>query len=354
MPADPAASASAAADRLPETMDALREGLARRIVGMEGVVEHVLWCLLANGHGLLVGVPGLAKTMLCASLAQMLDLSFKRIQFTPDLMPGDVTGTETLGELPEGGRGFRFVPGPIFTHLLLADEINRTPPKTQAALMEAMEERQVTCGGRRRKLDPPFLVLATQNPIEQEGTYELPAAQLDRFLVRIAVGYPPEADERQIVRRTTAGRPSELPVVLTRPQILALQEAVVRTPVDRSIAEYATRIARATRPGPDLPQSLEGLVQWGAGPRAGQAMVLAAKARARLRGQRGASAEDVRAAMPAVLGHRVIPSYLALAEGVTSDIIAQRAMESVVAPDGWTPPVAKTAKKSLFARLRGR
>ncbi|MCE9635480.1 MAG: MoxR family ATPase [Planctomycetes bacterium] len=347
MAADPA-------KRLPETMTALREGLSRRIVGMDGVVEHVLYCLLSNGHGLLVGVPGLAKTMLCASLAQMLDLQFKRIQFTPDLMPGDVTGTETLGDLPEGGRGLRFVPGPIFTHLLLADEINRTPPKTQAALMEAMEERQVTCGGRLRPLDPPFLVLATQNPIEQEGTYELPAAQLDRFLVRIHVGYPPEADEKTIVRRTTAGKPADLPVILTRTDILALQESVVRTPASRDIVSYATKIARATRPGADLPKSLEGLVQWGAGPRAGQALVLAGKARARIQGRIAVEAGDIRAVLPAVLGHRVIPSYLAVAEGVTTDDIARRAMESVTAPDGWVPPVAMRAKRSLLARLRGK
>jgi MoxR-like ATPase len=345
--ADPAA-------RLPETVAALRTELARRIVGMDDVVEHVLYCLLANGHGLLVGVPGLAKTLLCSSLAQMLDLGFKRIQFTPDLMPGDVTGTETLGDLPEGGRGFRFVPGPIFTNLLLADEINRTPPKTQAALMEAMEERAVTCGGRRRELDPPFLVLATQNPIEQEGTYELPAAQLDRFLVRIPVTYPKADEEKTVVRRTTAGRMPDLPVILTRADILKLQDAVVRTPADRAVAEYATRIARATRPGADLPKTLEGLVQWGAGPRAGQSLVLAAKARARIQGRSGATPEDVRTVMPAVLGHRVIPSYLAVAEGVDSDEIARRALAAVPAPDGWAPPVAQVEKPGLVARLLGR
>jgi len=348
-------SDSAAAARLPEKISALREGLSRRIVGMDGVVEHVLYCLLADGHGLLVGVPGLAKTLLCASIARMLDLNFSRIQFTPDLMPGDVTGSETLTDLAEGGRGFRFVPGPIFTNLLLADEINRTPPKTQAALMEAMEERHVSCGGRQRPLEPPFLVLATQNPIEQEGTYELPAAQLDRFLVRIPVTYPPEADERQIVRRTTSGSPQDLPVILTKDEILALQRSVVRTTADPLVLEYATRIARATRPGPDLPASLDGLVQWGAGPRAGQAMILAAKARARIAGRTSATAEDVREVMPAVLGHRVIPSYLAVAEGVTADAIARRAMESVMAPDGWLPPAPEKKKgRSLLARLRGR
>jgi MoxR-like ATPase len=341
-------------DRLPQKVAELREGLARRIVGMEGVVEHVLYCLLADGHGLLVGVPGLAKTLLCSSLAQMLDLRFKRIQFTPDLMPGDVTGSETLGDLPEGGRGFRFVPGPIFTNLLLADEINRTPPKTQAALMEGMEERQVTCGGRRRDLDAPFLVLATQNPIEQEGTYELPAAQLDRFLVRIAVDYPSEEDEKLIVRRTTVGKGVELPVVLGRDDILALQKSVVQTPVDAGVVQYATRIARATRPGADLPKSLEGLVQWGAGPRAGQALVLAAKARARIQGRRTATADDVRTVVPAVLGHRIIASYLAVAEGVTVDEIVRRVLVAVPAPDGWAPPTETKRRRGILARLRGR
>ena len=339
------------ADKLPQKMTELRAGLAQRIVGMDAVVEHVLYCLLANGHGLLVGVPGLAKTLLCSSIAQMLDLRFSRIQFTPDLMPGDVTGTETLGELEGGGRGLRFVPGPIFTNLLLADEINRTPPKTQAALMEAMEERQVTCGGTLRALEPPFLVLATQNPIEQEGTYELPAAQLDRFLVRIQVTYPSEADEKTIVRRTTVGKPAALPVVLRRDEILALQDSVVRTPCDVGVVKYATQIARATRPGPALPKSLEGMVQWGAGPRAGQALVVAAKARARIHGRRTATADDVRAVLPAALGHRLIPSYLAIAEGLTPDEIARRACVSVAAPDGWIEPVAAKPKRSLVDKL---
>src|SRR5262245_38469024 len=247
--------------KLPATMQTLRERLAVRIVGMEDVVEQVLWCLLTGNHGLLMGVPGLAKTLLCSSVAEMLDLEFKRIQFTPDLMPGDIVGTETLGELPEGGRGFRFVPGPIFTNLLLADEINRTPPKTQAALMEAMEERVVTSGGRRRSLPLPFLVLATQNPIEQEGTYTLPAAQLDRFLVRIEVDYPEEQDEKRIVRRTTAGAAVSLPKVLSREEILALQDVVRAAPVHDRVALYATQLARATRPGPDAPKSIENLVQ---------------------------------------------------------------------------------------------
>ncbi len=343
------------ANRLPERMAALRTGLAKRIVGMDDVVEHVSWCLLTGGHGLLVGVPGLAKTLLCSSLAQMLDLSFKRIQFTPDLMPSDVTGTETLSEVEGGGRGFRFVPGPVFTNLLLADEINRTPAKTQAALMEAMEERQVTVGGVRRALEAPFLVLATQNPIEQEGTYELPAAQLDRFIVRIEVGYPAEADEKQIVRRTTAGKPAALEPVLRRDEILALQRQVVACPVDPLVMKYATSLARATRPGVDLAPSLAGLVQWGAGPRAAQSIVMASKARAMIAGRRTVSADDVRAVLPAVLRHRIVPSYLAVAEGVSPDDIVHRVAAAVPAPDGWVPPsAAPKRKRGLLARITGR
>jgi MoxR-like ATPase len=336
--------------KLPESMTVLREGLARRIVGMEPVVEHVLYCLLTSGHGLLMGVPGLAKTLLCSSLAEMLDLEFKRIQFTPDLMPGDIVGTETLGELPEGGRGFRYVAGPIFTNLLLADEINRTPPKTQAALMEGMEERVVTSGGRRRDLPRPFLVLATQNPIEQEGTYELPAAQLDRFLVRIEVDYPEEADEKRIVRRTTSGTQAELPKVLSRDEILALQEIVRGAPVSDAVARYATSLARATRPGADAPKSIENLVQWGAGPRAAQSLVMAAKSRALLAGRREPSPEDVRAVLPSVMRHRLIPSYFAAAEQIGVEEIVHRVRDAVPAPDGWAPAVA-AEEPGFFAKL---
>jgi MoxR-like ATPase len=336
---------------LPESMTVLREGLAKRIVGMEDVVEQTLWCLLAGGHGLLMGVPGLAKTLLCSSLSEMLDLEFKRIQFTPDLMPGDIVGTETLGEVEEGGRGFRYVAGPIFTNLLLADEINRTPPKTQAALMEGMEERVVTSGGKRRPLPAPFLVLATQNPIEQEGTYELPAAQLDRFLVRIEVNYPSAADERLIVRRTTAGRAAVLPKVLAREEILQLQGVVREAPVSEAVARYATTLARVTRPGPDAPASLANLVQWGAGPRAGQSLVVAAKVRALLVGRSEPSAEDVRAVLPSVMRHRIIPSYAAAAENVGVDEIVHRVRDAVPAPDGWTPTPVEVEKPGLLAKL---
>jgi MoxR-like ATPase len=337
----------ALAQKLPESMKVLREGLAKRIVGMEDVVEQSLYCLLAGGHGLLMGVPGLAKTLLCSSLAEMLDLEFKRIQFTPDLMPGDIAGTETLGDLPEGGRGFRYVPGPIFTNLLLADEINRTPPKTQAALMEGMEEHAVTSGGKQRPLPQPFLVLATQNPIEQEGTYELPAAQLDRFLLRIEVDYPAADDERRIVRRTTSGRPAALPQVLQKEEILALQGVVRAAPVSEQVARYATQLARATRPGEDAPKTLATLVQWGAGPRAAQALVVTAKARALLRGRREPNAEDVRAVLPSVMRHRLIPSYFAAAENVTVDEIVRRVRDAVPAPDGWTPAPTVEEPKGL-------
>jgi MoxR-like ATPase len=340
--------------KLPESMRTLREKLASRIVGMEDVVEQALYCLLAGGHGLLMGVPGLAKTLLCSSLAEMLDLEFKRIQFTPDLMPGDIAGTETLGDLPEGGRGFRYVPGPIFTNLLLADEINRTPPKTQAALMEAMEEHAVTSGGRQRPLPAPFLVLATQNPIEQEGTYELPAAQLDRFLLRIEVDYPGADDERLIVRRTTSGRPATLPQVLSKQEILGLQAIVRGARAPEPVARYATQLARATRPGEDAPKTLATLVQWGAGPRAAQALVVTAKARALLSGRREPTAEDVRAVLPSVMRHRLILSYHAAADNVTVDEIVRRVRDAVAAPDGWTPAPAETEPKGLFAKLRRR
>ena len=339
--------------RLPAAMNEVREQIARRIVGMEDVVEHVLYCLLCDGHGLLVGVPGLAKTLLCSSLSSLLDLEFKRIQFTPDLMPGDIVGAETLVELPEGGRGFRFVPGPVFTNLLLADEINRTPPKTQAALMEGMEEGSVTSGGTSRPLPSPFIVLATQNPIEQEGTYELPAAQLDRFLVRIHVGYPGRDDERTIVRRTTAGALPDLEPVLSRDEIVALQETVRACRADVRVVRYATTLARASRPGPDMPAALDGLMAWGAGPRAGQALVMTAKARALLAGRREPDCADVRAVLPAVLQHRLIPSFAAAARGVGTDELVRRVRDSVPAPDGWTPAPPER-EPGLLARLWAR
>ncbi len=340
--------------RLPEAMQEVRTQIARRIVGMEDVVEHVLYCLLCNGHGLLVGVPGLAKTLLCSTLSSLLDLEFKRIQFTPDLMPGDIVGAETLVELPEGGRGFRFVPGPVFTNLLLADEINRTPPKTQAALMEGMEESSVTSGGTARPLPQPFIVLATQNPIEQEGTYELPAAQLDRFLVRIGVGYPTEDDERTIVRRTTAGAMPDLAPVLKRDEILALQKTVRQATAPHDVMRYATRLARATRPGPEQPASLDGLVAWGAGPRAAQALVVTAKARALLQGRSKPRADDVRAVLPAVLRHRIIPSFTAAARNIGATEIVRLVRDALPAPDGWKAAPAQDERPGLFARLIGR
>jgi len=344
--------ASALRQRLPQVMDEFRERLGRRIVGMDDVVEHVLYCLLCNGHGLLVGVPGLAKTLLCSSMAELLDLEFKRIQFTPDLMPSDIVGTETLVEMPEGGRGFRFVHGPIFTNLLLADEINRTPPKTQAALMEGMEERTVTSAGTLRTLEPPFIVLATQNPIEQEGTYELPAAQLDRFLVRIMVDYPNFDDERQIVRRTTAGSQCDLEPVLTRDEILVLQQLVRATPVPHDIPKYATALARATRPGPDAPEGLGELIAWGVGPRAAQALVMASKARALMAGRTKPTCADVRAVVPAVMGHRVIPSFTAAAREVTAEEIITRVCNAVPAPDGWKPEPEETSQGFLAGLMR--
>ncbi len=343
---------------LPRAVKELRARLGTRIVGMEHVVDLVLACLLCNGHGLLVGVPGLAKTLLCSSVAELFELEFRRIQFTPDLMPGDIVGAETLCDLPEGGRGFRFVHGPIFTNLLLADEINRTPPKTQAALMEGMEERTVTSAGTSRPLPAPFVVLATQNPIEQEGTYELPAAQLDRFLVRIVVDYPEEEQERRIVRRTVAGSLPDLAPVLTRDEIIGLQRVVrdARTPDD--VLRYATALARATRPGPEAAAGIGDLISWGAGPRAPQALVMVAKARALCDGRAAPNCADVRAVVAPVMGHRIVPSFTAVAQDVSADEIVRRVVESVAAPDGWRPEERRARRggplRRIWRSLRGR
>ena len=318
MPAAPALAAEAAAR--------LRSALAERIVGMDDVVEQALWCVVSGSHGLLVGVPGLAKTLLVSSMAELLNLRFKRIQFTPDLMPSDIVGTEVLAPDGHGGRSFRFQPGPVFTNLLLADEINRTPPKTQAALMEAMEEGQVTSAGRRHPLEPPFLVLATQNPIEQEGTYPLPAAQLDRFLVMIRVGYPGREDERRMVRRTTSKPRAPLSPVLRQEDVLGLQGAVRGMDAEDAVVRCAVSTARATRPGPGAAPGIEQWVSYGVGPRAAGALLLAAKARAALGGRPGPSIEDVRTVARAVLRHRLVLSFRATAEGVGADEVVDRAL----------------------------
>ncbi len=317
-----------------EGVEALRAQVARRVLGQEAVVEETLLTLLAGGHALLEGVPGLAKTLLVRTLAEGMDLDFRRIQFTPDLMPGDVTGTEVLNEeRGSGRRELRFMPGPVFTQILLADEINRAPPKTQAALLEAMQEGHVTAAGTTRDLPTPFLVLATQNPIEQEGTYPLPEAQLDRFLVKIRVPYPEAGIERDILAATTGERQAAVSAVLDGAAILRLRQAVRRVAASEPVFDYVVRLVRGTRPDTsDGVGEVVDWLRWGAGPRAGQALVLVGKARALLRGRFHLSPDDVRAVAPAVLRHRLLPSFRAEAEGLTPDRLIERLLERVPPP----------------------
>ncbi len=321
----------AAVDQLHAVYGKLKEEIGHVIVGQEAVIEQVLMAVFCRGHALLVGVPGLAKTMLVSTLAQALDLSFRRIQFTPDLMPADITGTDVLEVDPETGhRGFRFVDGPIFTHMLLADEINRTPPKTQAALLEAMQERHVTVGQRTMNLPNPFFVLATQNPIEQEGTYPLPEAQLDRFLFNIVVDYPSEAEEREIIRRVTGPSSAKISPMMSAADIIQLQEIVKRVPVGDHVIDFAAALARATRPKEkEAPDFVKEMVAWGAGPRAGIGLISAAKAHAVLRGRFHATTKDVAEVATPVLRHRVLTTFNAEAAGVTSDEIIRRLLEKL-------------------------
>jgi MoxR-like ATPase len=316
----------AAVEKLHSVYGQLRQEIGQIIVGQQSVIEQVLMAVFCRGHALLVGVPGLAKTMLVSTLAQALDLSFRRIQFTPDLMPADITGTDVLEVDPETGRrSFRFVQGPVFANMLLADEINRTPPKTQAALLEAMQERHVTVGERTLHLPAPFFVLATQNPIEQEGTYPLPEAQLDRFLFNIVVDYPSESEEREIIRRVTGPSTASVSPSMTAQDILQLQEIVKRVPVGDHVIDFAAALARATRPkAKEAPDFVREMVAWGAGPRAGIGLISAAKAHAVLRGRFHASTRDVAAVAAPVLRHRVLTTFNAEAAGVTSDEIIQR------------------------------
>ena len=313
----------------------LVDELGRVIVGQRHVIEELLIAMFARGHCLLVGVPGLAKTLLIRTLADTLSLKFSRIQFTPDLMPSDITGTEVIQEdRASGVRQFRFLPGPIFANVILADEINRTPPKTQAALLEAMQEHQVTAGGIKHRLSEPFFVLATQNPIEQEGTYPLPEAQLDRFMFNTFVDYPAEDEELEIIRRTTADFSPSLETTLSTEEILALQTIVRRVPVADHVARYALHLARLTRPGLlDAPQFVRDYVSWGAGPRASQYLVLGAKARAVLHGRYHAECDDVRAVAPPVLRHRIMTNFNAEAEGVKPDQIIRNLIEVVSESD---------------------
>ncbi len=310
---------------------ALKRELAKVIVGQEDVIAQTLIAVFSRGHALLVGVPGLAKTLLIRTLSEVLDLGFRRIQFTPDLMPADVTGTEVLDEdKATGQHSFRFVKGPVFTNMLLADEINRTPPKTQAALLEAMQEHRVTVGGESRPLPEPFFVLATQNPIEQEGTYPLPEAQLDRFLFNITVDYPKREDEIGIYRAETGASDVKLEKILNAEEILKLQEVVRRVPVADHVLEYAADLVRATRPKePAAPEFIKEMVAWGAGPRAGLSLILAAKARAILEGRPYVITKDVKAMALPVMRHRISTTFNAESAGVSPDSIIERLLETV-------------------------
>jgi len=301
------------------------------IVGQERVIEEMLIALLSDGHCLLVGVPGLAKTLLVSTIARILDLKFNRVQFTPDLMPSDITGTDIIEEdRTTGRRAFRFVKGPVFANIVLADEINRTPPKTQAALLQAMQERQVTAGGETYQLDLPFFVLATQNPIELEGTYPLPEAQLDRFMFNIYVDYPSRSEEIEIVETTTSAYSPELERVLSAADILELQRLVRRVPVPRHVVEYAVNFARSTRPSGDgVPEFIRNWVSWGAGPRASQFLILGAKTRAILGGRYTPGCDDVRAVAKPVLRHRIVTNFNAEAEGITTVDIVERLLKEI-------------------------
>ncbi len=311
--------------RLAEARERIEAEVGKVIIGQKEVLEQVLICLLAHGHALLIGVPGLAKTLLVNTLAQVLDLSFNRIQFTPDLMPSDITGTEIIEDDPETkGRRFRFVPGPVFANVVLADEINRTPPKTQAALLQAMQEYRVTVAGQTYELPAPFFVLATQNPIELEGTYPLPEAQLDRFMFSVIVDYPSAEEEKEIVKSTTSAYVPDLAKVLSAEEIKVLQELVRRVPVADEVIDYTIRLVGMSRPGSKAPKFINDWVSWGAGPRASQYLVLGAKTRAVLAGRYTPTIADVKAVALPVLRHRIIANFTAEAENVKVEDIIRR------------------------------
>jgi len=318
-----------AVQKLQAANETIRREMAKVIVGQEEVLEQLLICIFAKGHCLLIGVPGLAKTLMIATLAKTLSLDFSRIQFTPDLMPSDITGTEVIQEDKQTGeRKFQFLEGPIFANIILADEINRTPPKTQAALLEAMQEHQVTAGGTRHALKPPFFVLATQNPIEQEGTYPLPEAQLDRFMFNVLVDYPSADEEFEIMKRTTSAPEAPPEAVLTGDEIMRLQQIVRRVPIADHVTRYAMKLTRSTRHRTaEAPDFIKEWLSWGAGPRACQYLILGGKARALLKGRHHVSTEDIDAVAKPVLRHRIITNFNAEAEGVTADKIVERLLE---------------------------
>ncbi len=313
--------------------DLMVEELHKVIIGQDAVIEQILSAIFTGGHCLLVGVPGLAKTLVVSTIAQILDATFRRIQFTPDLMPSDITGTNVLDESDAGRREFRFVPGPVFTNILLADEINRTPPKTQAALLQAMQEREVTAGQSTYPLPEPFFVIATQNPIEQEGTYPLPEAQLDRFMFNVKVDYPKLEEEEQILSRTTAGEKPEIRKVLSSKSILFLQRQINQIEASPLTINYVARLVRATRPSDESsPKFVKELVDWGAGPRAGQYLISGAKAVAAMDGRPSVSLDDVRRVAIPVLRHRVSTNFQSQAEGLTTEDIVGRLLEEIPEP----------------------
>jgi MoxR-like ATPase len=321
-------------EQLGQARTLIRQEIHKVIVGQDEVIEQLLLAMFSRGHCLMVGVPGLAKTLLISTIAKVLKLKFNRIQFTPDLMPSDITGTDVIEEnRTTGERAFRFIKGPIFANIILADEINRTPPKTQAALLQAMQEYHVTAGGSTYELELPFFVLATQNPIEQEGTYPLPEAQLDRFMFMVNVGYPPREDERAIVRSTTADTTADVRFVLGGKDILGIQKIVRRIPVSEHVIDYAVNLTRATRPNmPDAPQFINEWLTWGAGPRAAQYLIMGAKARAILAGRLNVTCDDVRKIAHPVLRHRLFTNFNADAEGITTEKIIDRLIQTVPEP----------------------
>jgi len=333
-------------DRVGDVTGRLREQVGKVVVGQHEVVDQVLIALLTRSHALLIGVPGLAKTLLVSTIARSMSLAFSRVQFTPDLMPSDITGTEVIEEdKATGQRRLRFVKGPVFANVILADEINRTPPKTQAALLEAMQEHHVTAGGVQHALPEPFFVLATQNPIEQEGTYPLPEAQLDRFMFMIRVSYPSETEELEILRRTTTRATAEVEPVVSAEEVLSMQDVVRDVPVAEHVARYALKLVRATRRpkrGEDdhRPAFAQQYLNWGAGPRASQNLILAGKARALLQGRTHVMAEDIDAIAGPVMRHRLIPNFAAEAEGVTADDIVDRLVETIDVAEPSDPQAA--------------
>jgi MoxR-like ATPase len=308
----------------------IEQEISKVIVGQKEVIEQILICLLANGHGLIIGVPGLAKTLMVNTLARVLNLAFNRVQFTPDLMPSDITGTEIIEEESSGHRKFRFVKGPIFANIILADEINRTPPKTQAALLQAMQEYHVTVGGETYQLPLPFFVLATQNPIELEGTYPLPEAQLDRFMFSIYIDYPKAKEEEEIVRSTTSAYEPKLATVLNDKDILELQRLLRRVPVADDVLSYAVRLASATRPNNDNNlQFIKDWISWGAGPRASQYLILGAKTRSILTGRYTPTIDDIRAVAQPVLRHRIVTNFNAEADGIKADDVVKKLLTTI-------------------------